>query len=73
MLNIILIILSYSELHFSSTLIELLNRMRNHEFRVYQFMKVINELNKILESEQQLKDSLTRYKSLSRLRSDIQP
>lgn len=63
--------------HYSNdqidTLIELLNRMRNHEFRVYQFMKVINELNKILESEQQLKDSLTRYKSLSRLRSDIQP
>lgn len=63
--------------HYSNeqidTLIELLNRMRNHEFRVYEFCKVIQELNKILESEQQLKDSLTRYKSLSRLRSDIQP
>lgn len=63
--------------HYSNeqidTLIELLNRMRNHEFRVYEFYKVIQELNKILESEQQLKDSLTRYKSLSRLRSDIQP
>lgn len=61
--------------HYSNeqidTLIELLNRMRNHEFRVYEFHKVIQELNKILESEQQLKESLTRYKSLSRLRSDI--
>lgn len=63
--------------HYSNeqidTLIELLNRMRNHEFRVYEFNKVIQELNKILESEQQLKDSLTRYKGLSRPRSDIQP
>lgn len=63
--------------HYSNeqidTLIDLLNRMRNHEFRVYEFYKVIQELNKILESEQQLKESLTRYKSLSRLRSDIQP
>lgn len=61
--------------HYSSeqidTLIELLNRMRNKEFRVYEFYKVIQELNKILESEQQLKESLNRYKSLSRLRSDI--
>ena len=63
--------------HYSNeqidTLIELLNRMRNHEFRVYEFYKIIQELNKILESEQQLKESLTRYKSLSRLWSDIHP
>jgi hypothetical protein len=63
--------------HYSNeqidTLIELLNRMRNQEFSVYEFHKVIKELNKILESEQQLKESLTRYKGLSRPRSDIQP
>lgn len=63
--------------HYSNeqidTLIELLNRMRNQEFRAYQFYLVIMELNKILESEQQLKDSLTRYKGLSRPKSDMQP
>jgi hypothetical protein len=63
--------------HYSNeqidTLIELLNRMRNHEFNVYEFHKVIKELDNILLSQQQLKDSLTRYKGLSRPRSDIQP
>ena len=63
--------------HYSNeqinTLIELLNRMRNHEFNVYEFHKVIKELDYILLSHQQLKDSLTRYKGLSRPRSDIQP
>ena len=61
--------------HYSNeqidTLIELLNRMRNHEFNVYEFHKVIKELDNILLSQRQLKDSLTKYKSLSRLRSDI--
>jgi hypothetical protein len=63
--------------HYSNeqidTLIELLNRMKNHEFNVYEFHKVIKELDNILLSQQQLKDSLTRYKGLSRPRSDIQP
>jgi hypothetical protein len=63
--------------HYSNeqidTLIELLNRMRNQEFNVYEFHKVIKELDNILLSQQQLKDSLTRYKGLSRPRSDIQP
>jgi hypothetical protein len=63
--------------HYSNeqidTLIELLNRMRNHEFNVYEFHKVIKELDNILLSQQQLKDSLTKYKGLSRPRSDIQP
>jgi len=63
--------------HYSNeqidTLIELLNRMRNHEFNVYEFHKVIKELDNILLSQEQLKDSLTRYKGLSRPRSDIQP
>jgi hypothetical protein len=63
--------------HYSNeqidTLIELLNRMRNQEFNVYEFHKVIKELDNILLSEQQLKDSLTRYKGLSRPKSDIQP
>jgi hypothetical protein len=63
--------------HYSNeqidTLIELLNRMRNHEFNVYEFHKVIKELDNILLSQQQLKDSLTRYKGLSRPQSDIQP
>lgn len=63
--------------HYSNeqidTLIELLNRMRNQQFSVYEFQNVIQELNKILDSEQQLKASLTRYKGLSRPRSDIQP
>ena len=63
--------------HYSNeqieTLIELLNRMRNQEFNVYEFHKVIKELDNILLSQEQLKDSLTRYKGLSRPRSDIQP
>lgn len=63
--------------HYSNeqidTLIELLNRMRNHEFSVYEFHKVIKELDNILLSQQQLKESLTRYKGLSRPQSDIQP
>jgi hypothetical protein len=63
--------------HYSNeqidTLIDLLNRMRNHEFNVYEFHKVIKELDNILLSQEQLKDSLTRYKGLSRPRSDIQP
>jgi hypothetical protein len=63
--------------HYSNeqidTLIELLNRMRNHEFNVYEFHKVIKELDKILLSQRELMEATTRYKGLSRPKSDIQP
>jgi hypothetical protein len=63
--------------HYSNeqidTLIELLNRMRNHEFRVYEFHKVIQELDKIQKSQRELNESTQQFKSLSRLWSDIQP
>jgi hypothetical protein len=63
--------------HYSNeqidTLIELLNRMRNQEFNVYEFHKVIKELDKILLSQRELMEATTRYKGLSRPKSDIQP
>lgn len=56
-----------------NVLIELLNKMKIQEFNVYEFHKVIKELDKIQKSQRELNESTQQFKSLSRLWSDIQP